>query len=302
MGGSGTRRATISIDELLTEHRSSFTPKELRLATMLADDPAGWAFSTVAELARQADTSGPTVVRFAVTLGFDGFGALQQQVRHDVTAQLRRPSDRIRQHVATDRAATLDAINATFERLDDAKIDAIAHELADASGQVWIVASESSSPVAHLLATNLKLLRPGVVHLSGSSPSTGVAIADASKCDAVIAVDFPRYERAVLDLAATLGNRGVNVTALTDGPLSPLATLATDWCGVVVPSVGPFDSAAPTVAVAEVIIARVANRLGADATTRLDAVEQQWTHDGVFASTENSAEAAAGSNAGHDTR
>ena len=272
-----------TIEERIAEQRDALTPTQHQLAVMLANDPTSWAFATVADVARHAGTSGPTVVRFAMTLGFAGFGELQKQLRDDVTAQLRRPSDRIRQTAnQIDHTSALDAIATTFDRLDDRRLDAIAQTLADAEHRVWIIASESSSPVAHLLATNLGLLRPGIVHLAGSTPSTAAAIVDASARDAAIAIDFPRYESAVVDLATALRDLGVTVTALTDGPLSPLVSIATNWCGVTVPSVGPFDSAAPTITVAEVVIARVATRLGADATRRLDAVERQWTHDRIF--------------------
>lgn len=275
--------AAATIEERIARRRDALTPAERHLAAMLADDPTGWAFSTVAEMAEQAGTSGPTVVRFATTLGFGGFSELQGQVRSDVTARLRRPSDRLRQDPdPAGPAPALDAIAATFERLDDDRVDAIARTLTDAQDRVWIIASESSSPVAHLLATNLGLLRPGVVQLRGSGPSSAAAVVDASERDAAIAIDFPRYERAVVDIAAALADRGVTVTALTDGPLSPLVSIATHWCGIVVPPVGPFDSAVPTVAVAEVLIARVATRLGDDAAGRLDAVEQRWANDRIF--------------------
>ncbi len=275
-----------TIDERIAAQQGDLTPTEQRLAAMLTDDPTRWAFATVAEVAEQADTSGPTVVRFAVALGFVGFGELQDQVRSDVTEQLRRPSDRLRNAPSgVDHTRAIEAIATTFDRLDDERVEAIARTLATARGHVWIIASESSSPVAHLLATNLGLLRPGIVHLTGSGPTTAAALVDASARDAAIAIDFPRYELAVVDVASALAQQGVAVTALTDGPLSPLANIARDWCGVTVPSVGPFDSAAPTIAVAEVVIARVAARLGSAATRRLDAVEQRWADDQVFVST-----------------
>lgn len=272
-----------TIDGRIAAARDSLTPTERQLAEMLSSDPTSWAFTTVAELAERAATSGPTVIRFAVTLGFDGFSSLQDEVRSDVAARLRRPSDRIRQsRDEVDHIVALDAITETFDRLDDERIDAIAETVAGAPERVWIVASESSSPVAHLLAANLALLRPGVVHLTGSGPSTAASIADASANDAAIAIDFPRYEHAVVELATSLGDRGVEIVALTDGPLSPLTSIAGTWCGVLVPSVGPFDSATAIIAVAEVVIARVAALLGSDARTRLDAVESQWAEHGVF--------------------
>lgn len=281
-----------TIEERIARRGDALTPSERQLASILTDDPTVWAFSTVADVAERVGTSGPTVIRFAVALGFAGFTELQRHVRDDVTAKLNRPSERMQ--LPPDPSGptpTLEAIASTFDRLDDDRLDSIARTLAEATGRVWIVASESSSPVAHLLATNLALIRPGVVRLGGSGPSTASAIVDASERDAAIAIDFPRYEHAVVDATSALADRGTTITALTDGPLSPLAGLAATWCGVVVPSVGPFDSAAPTIAVAEVVIARVAAHLGSVATRRLDAVEQRWESDRVFLAQATTAEA-----------
>lgn len=272
-----------TIERRIAKHREALTPTEHRLAALLTDDPMGWGFATVAEVAARADTSGPTVVRFAAALGFSGFGELQDHVRAEVTAGLRRPNDRLRQtSMPVDHSPGIDAVTATFERLDDGRLEAIAQVIADAGSRVWIVASESSSPVAHLLATNLRLIRPGIVHVAGSSPATAATIADASSSDAAIAIDFPRYEHSVVSLASTLHDRGVRVVALTDGPLSPLVDMAEHWVGVSIPSIGPFDSAVPTIAVAEVVVALVAERRGENATRRLDAVERQWDRDRVF--------------------
>lgn len=271
-----------TIEERIARRGEALTPAERQLASMLTDDPTVWAFSTVADVAERVGTSGPTVIRFAVALGFAGFTELQRHVRDDVTAKLSRPSERMQLPPdSSGPASTLEAIASTFERLDEDRLDSIARTLAGATG-VWIVASESSSPVAHLLATNLTLIRPGIVRLGGSGPSTASAIVDASDRDAAIAIDFPRYEHTVVDAATALADRGTTITALTDGPLSPLAGVATTWCSVVVPSVGPFDSAVPTIAVAEVIIARIAAYLGSVATRRLHAVEQHWERDRMF--------------------
>lgn len=283
MAVGGTAPDVAPIEERIAERRGELTATERRLASLLTDDPTRWAFATVAEVAELGTTSGPTVVRFAATLGFAGFGQLQDQLRSEVTERLRRPSDRLRLTTGPiDHSAALDAVRTTFDRLDHDRLTTIARILADADGRVWVVASESSSPVAHLLAANLRLLRPGVVHVSGFGPSTAASISDASDADAAIAIDFPRYEQAVVSLASGLHERGVRVTALTDGPLSPLVDIAAHWCGVDVPSIGPFDSAVPTVAVAEVVIALVAERLGDRATRRLDTVERQWDRDAVF--------------------
>ena len=270
------------LDRLVAGIATELTATERRLAEVVLADPTCVAFDTVAELARRAGTSGPSVMRFATRLGFDGYSALQRSVRDDLAARLTRPTDRIRsdEPADSDDAARRNAhasIDDVYDRATRDAISEMAEVVASATGHLWIVASEASSPVAHLLTSNLRLVRSGVVQVTGSAAAVAGTIVDAGPDDAVIAVDVERYERSVSDTARLLVERGAVMVAITDGPLAPLATAAAHWCGVRVPSIGPFDSAVPIVAMAELLIAEVAARRRDTATDRLDRAEDAWT-------------------------
>ena len=60
----------MSIQDLIATVGSRLTPTERRLARLVSDDPTLLAFGTVSDLAARADTSHPSVVRFAAKLGF----------------------------------------------------------------------------------------------------------------------------------------------------------------------------------------------------------------------------------------
>ncbi len=109
------------------------------------------------------------------------------------------------------------------------------------------------------------------------------ALADIEAGDVVVAVDFPRYEQAVTTGARVAVDAGATLVAVTDGPLSPLATLAEAWVGVDVGAVGPFDSVLPAIAVIELLIAEVARSLREEATERLDRIESLWAGANLFA-------------------
>lgn len=277
----------MEIDRRIAEVAEALTPTERRIASVLSGDPTAAAFSTVAELADQAETSGPTVIRFANKLGFSGYSDLQNRARQALTEQLNTPTERIRQpadaHLRTEaRSAVLAAMDSAFGEVDSGRIRALASRLAAAESNLWIVASETSSPVAHVLAANLRLIRPGVRHLAGSMAAIAARTADAGRGDVVMAIDFERYEQAVTVTAERLVDAGATVVAVTDGPLSPLAAMADDWIGVTVPAVGPFDSVLPTLAVIEVLTAEVAALLRTGAASRLEQIEDGWAAYGVF--------------------
>ena len=61
-----------------------------------------------------------------------------------------------------------------------------------------------------------------------------------------------------------------------------LVELADAWCEIEVPAIGPFDSAVPVVAIAELLVSRVAQVLQDDATARIDRIEALWEETEVF--------------------
>ena len=179
---------------------TALTPTERRVAEVVTADPTALAFDTVAELAERVGSSGPSIVRFAAKLGFDGYSDLQQHARAALTEQV-SPVDRSRSSARGGggelRRQTLESVTRAVERIDDELVDKIGRTIARAGGYVWIVASEASSPVAQLLVANLRLLRPRVQHVTGSDAAVAATLVDASNRDAVITIDAERYEQAV---------------------------------------------------------------------------------------------------------
>ncbi len=271
---------------------SSLTPTERRLARIVLDDPTAVAFGTVADLAREAETSGPSVVRFAAKLDFDGYVGLQDHVRASLTEQLRRPTDRIRlaadptpRGTPTKPDPTSDLVGQVtraVDAVDNGRLTELAAVVAETDGTVWVLCAETSATPGTLLAGNLRLLRPGVRRLDASPAVLASQLASATVGDAAIVVDFPRYESAVVSAATELSRSGVTIVAITDGPFSPLASLADHWLGVDVEAVGPFDSVLPVVAIVELLIAETARLLRRQATDRLDHIERLWNESQVF--------------------
>ncbi len=282
-----------NLSERIASAVPSLTPTERRLARLVLDDPTTVAFGTVADLARAAGTSGPSVVRFATKLDFDGYGGLQHHVRASLTEQLRRPTDRIRQAADTrssedpsqgpDQATDLlELVNRTVSGLDRDTVVELATIIARAPATVWVLCAETSATPGTLLTGNLRLLRPGVRRL-GHAPSTVASqLAEAGADDVAVVIDFPRYESAIVAAATELDAAGVTLIAITDGPFSPLASMADTWLAVDVAAVGPFDSVLGVVAVIELLIAETARLLRDQATDRLDRIERLWTDGRVF--------------------
>ena len=98
----------------------------------------------------------------------------------------------------------------------------------------------------------------------------------------MVAIDLRRYDRWVVEAAGAARGHGAWIAAITDSLLSPLAAVADRTFTVAAAGGGPFDSHVGTLALANVAVAGVADRLRADATERLDRAETAWREGGAL--------------------
>ena len=259
-----------------------FIVKERRTAEIVLADPTLLAFGTVSDLAERAETSKPSIVRFANKLGFDGYSELQRTIRDGLSNQLNNPSHRIRHRessLAPVRAGVFNALDTLFEFADTNRFRRISQSIAKA-GQVWILTGETSKAGALVLQSGLSMLRSGV-HLVGEH-STGRDLSSANKSDIVVVYDFARYRHNSITSARTMSELGVPLIAVTDGPLSPLASLTKNWVELRIPAVGPFDSSVSSVLMSELIVAQIAHELGSEAEQHIDQLETIWRATGTY--------------------
>ena len=272
----------MSVPDLIAAVGERLTPTERRIATAVLAEPTLIAFGTVSDLASRVGTSRPSIVRFATKLGFEGYTHLQEEVRDGMSQQLSRPSQRIRHQdgsLAPSRAALEEAIGSVFDALDEDRLAPLAAPIVRAR-RVWILTGETSRAGALVLHSGLSMIRSDVhlvgVH-SGSSELGG-----AARGDVAVVFDFARYRRHSITAARTLAGLGIDIVAMTDGPLSPLASLTETWCELKVPGIGPFDSSVPAVAFAELTVAHVAAQLRDEDRAHIDRTESFWEATETF--------------------
>lgn len=272
-----------SAADLVAAARDRLTPTERRIAEAVLAEPTLLAFGTVSALAEHVGTSRPTIVRFAVKLGFEGYSDLQAHIRRGMSRELSRPSQRIRQAEISPAESAREpmerALARVFDGMDSNVLDIVVSRLASADN-VWVISGETSRAGAHALVSGLSIIRGGVRLLEPHS--VGVTLAESSSRDVAVVLDFRRYRTEAIRTAQILAERGVSIVAITDGPLSPLAPLTDTRIDLDVPAVGPFDSSVPAVAMAELLVALVATQLHDEATERIDRTEQMWEETKTF--------------------
>ncbi len=275
------RSVTVEVEERIGRASATLTPAERRVAEVVLERPQLVAFGTVAELAEAASSGAATVVRLASKLGYDGFTGLQTSVQHALARQLRPAAERIREPAASDAIGRhldleLDNVASTLRALDAEALTDLVQHLADPDSRVFVLSGDASLGVARQFVAELHALRDHVCLIEGNDVAVRRAISLLRKGDVLVAIDLRRYDRWVVDAASAARDRGTWAAAITDSLLSPLAALAERTFTVAAAGGGPFDSHVGTLALTNLVVAAVADRLRVQAAGRLDLAEAAW--------------------------
>ena len=253
--------------------RRAAMPKRLKqLATFALEKPQEIAFGTVAEIADHAGVQPSTLVRFAQTLGYDGFSHLQQIFRARLRERFPDYRERLaglrRSDAAGARAASLidGFVGAATLSLDRMRESVSAQDLERAiellakAETIYLLGARRVFPVTAYLAYafgQLSIRASLIDHVAQLGPEQ---IGTATPRDAVLAISYTPYAPTTAELAATAARRNVPVVAVTDSAFSPLVYGADVWLEVSEADYGAFRSLSASFALAMALAVGTAER------------------------------------------
>ena len=223
-----------SLEERISAALDGFSPKQRRLARFVLDNKYFMSFASASQAAEKTGSSAATVVRFAQSLGYDGFSEMQAAIRADLPsymtavermqARLGQPptgADIPHNILATD----IQNIQRTANNLVGAKLEKAVQEIMQA-GRILVVGSGISAGSALFLAHSLKVTGFDANPALSGGLSLAVEVAGLRKGDLLAAIDLWRYSRATIQAVSAAKQQGVRTIAITDSIVSPLAEMA----------------------------------------------------------------------------
>lgn len=276
-------RAAASLRALIADVRLS--PSQRRIAAYLLDHTDEAVFLTGTEIAERAGVSQPSVTRFAVALGFNGFPHFRDALRRAVFAGTAAESQRQElneyQELVSSEIRDLERLR---ESLGDADhLRGAASRLA-ASRPLPVIGLRISAPLAHFFGYLAAKVLPDVRVLDapGSALEDGLIQAAEAGADTVLAIGMPRYPRELAEGLTSARQLGLHVVLITDRPIGGLIELADDVLTAPVSSYAVFDShAAPTV-LCSALLHSMLDVLGPDAHRRLEEFDVRATERRTF--------------------
>ncbi len=186
---------------------------------------------TAAELAKAAEVSEATVVRFAMSLGFDGYHHFQKsltvQAKNQLTAVERmellsekgKGSDVIKRVFKAD----MEKIEKTMTDLNYDNFNTAVDALVNAKN-IYIAGVRSSAALVTFAGFYFNLLFGNCRAITGAGgEDITEQLFHAGEGDVVLGISFPRYSAGMVKAMEFSKNRGAFVISLTDSERSPMA-------------------------------------------------------------------------------
>ena len=211
-----------------------------RIAVYLTQNPNDVAVLSVNAIAERCSVHASNVVRFAQSLGYDGFKTLQGLFQKRLStaapgfeARVKALEDELGSRKDRSEAGFLrDLVVRDIASLQDLLLDIAEADLKKAvtllekAEVVYLIGQLRSMPVVDLLRYILTMLGKRCVLLDpGGGLATHMARA-IRKTDVLLAVSFRFYATEVVNIVDETAERKIPIIAISDSTLSPLAKAA----------------------------------------------------------------------------
>ncbi|NSX54539.1 MurR/RpiR family transcriptional regulator [Parasulfitobacter algicola] len=281
----------LTISDRIQLELDSLTRAERQLAHSILENYPASGLGPLAQLAKDANVSAPTVARMVQKLGFKGYPEFQTELRKELRAKVKNP---IAKHDTWAEGAPSGHV---LNRFTDAVIDNIRHTLAqiepetfdqacaliaDPKRALYIVGGRITHTLAEYLFLHAQVIRPAVTHIQSTSNAWPHYLLDVQQGDVFVIFDMRRYENNTLKLAEMARDKGAKIILFTDQWRSPVHSIS-DICfsgRIVVPSA--WDSVATTLLLVETVISSIQDINWADTKDRMEGLEDMFDQTKLF--------------------
>jgi DNA-binding MurR/RpiR family transcriptional regulator len=248
-----------------------------QIAEYAVQHPHEMALGTVSSLARAIGVQPSAMIRFANSLGYDGFSELQQIFRSQLVKAASSPyRDRIAalrgsrgghplvgdpEHVLAEFVADdMAALEALYSAVPAAALQEAVSLLASAES-VYVFAQGRSFPVAFYIDYGLCRLDLKSNLLDGVGGRVEQRARMIGMRDVLLAVSFKDYSPQTVRVTTEAAARGVPLIVITDTPLGPFSSIARVCLAVGEVKARPFRSLVAPICLAQSLVVAAGHHL-----------------------------------------
>ncbi|WP_173317760.1 MurR/RpiR family transcriptional regulator [Streptomyces fulvorobeus] len=269
------------MQRLFEGHR--LTPTQRRIAHSMVRRAGDAPFLSSVELAELAGVSQPSVTRFAVALGFDGYPALRRHLREVAPAGTAVGTEDAYNEYQQAVRAEIENLQHLTELLADPGPVERAGRLLAGSRPLPVLGLRAASSQARGFGYFAAKVHPDVRVLDegGSALLDRIDAVRRAGATALMCFALPRHPREVLDGLAYAQEQGLTVVTVADSAFAPVAKHS----DVLIPgAVGTglaFDTACAPMLLGRVLLEAMCDALP-DAQARLEEFDARAAARGLF--------------------
>lgn len=276
----GEPETTARLQKLFEGHR--LTPTQRRIAHCMVRRAADAPFLSSVELAELAGVSQPSVTRFAVALGFDGYPALRRHLR-EVAPAAPEPGDSSLNAYQQAVHAEIDNLRHLASLLADPAPVARAGRLLAASRPLPVLGLRAATAQAAGFAyfarkvhSDVRLLDEG-----GSLLADRIDAAVRAGASTLLCFALPRHPREVLEALEYARGSGLTVVTVADSTFAPVARHSDLLLPAAVGTGLAFDTACAPMLLGRVLLEAMCDALP-DAQARLEEFDAKAVARSLF--------------------
>lgn len=247
------------------------------------------AFMTASKIGKKVGVSESTVVRFANTLGFEGYPQLQRALqeiiktklttvqRVEMGTQYSNEGDIIRKVLRSD----IENINYTLENIDYDLFQKVINEIFLAD-KIYIVGLRSSTALAEYFGFYLNMILDNVRIVGYGVSDIFEQTLRVTENDLVIGISFPRYSNRTIEALRYIKEQNVKIVGITDTVLSPLNEICNYTLTAKSNMASFVDSLVAPLSLINAIIVAVGMREKEEITEYFNKLENIWERYNIY--------------------
>ncbi|MFH9615977.1 MurR/RpiR family transcriptional regulator [Streptomyces pratensis] len=261
------------------------TPTQRRIAHSMVRRAADAPFLSSVELAELAGVSQPSVTRFAVALGFDGYPALRKHLREstpDGAADGRGVEESFNEYQQAVRAE-IENLRQLSELLADPAPVERAGRLLAGSRPLPVLGLRAASSQARGFGYFAAKVHPDVRVLDegGSMLHDRIDAARRAGASALMCFALPRHPREAVDALAYAREQGLTVVTVADSAFAPVAAHSDLLLPAAVGTGLAFDTACAPMLLGRALLEAMCDALP-EAQARLEEFDARAAARGLF--------------------
>ncbi|MFF3399844.1 MurR/RpiR family transcriptional regulator [Streptomyces sp. NPDC002659] len=268
------------LQQLFEGHR--LTPTQRRIAHSMVRRAADVPFLSSVELAEVAGVSQPSVTRFAVALGFDGYPALRKHLREVAPAESEAGNNGINEYQQAVQAE-IENLRHLADLLADPSPVESAGRLLAASRPLPVLGLRAASSQARGFAYFAAKVHPDVRLLDegGTMLTDRIDAARLAGASALLCFALPRHPKEVVEALAHARSVGLKVVTVADSAFAPVAGHSDLLIPAAVGTGLAFDTACAPMLLGRVLLEAMCDDLP-DAQARLEEFDAKAAARGLF--------------------